>query len=190
MFMVNRLDKKGKAMNFKKHAIILSVIEFLHRHGSWTGKIQIQKALSLLHDKDSAKVPFQFVIYRHGPYSFEVEEELEQMRSYGAIEIEPNAQGYGVVLRPGPMADIAELKGKIAEETKQAISAVCRFVGNRDASDLERLATASWIRKQEKKDNNQAVALRLHQLKPHISIMVAEEADRAVGEWLNQATPL
>jgi uncharacterized protein YwgA len=80
-------------MQFKKHAFILAVIDGLHRHGSWTGKTHVQKALSLLRDSGRVPVPFQFVLYKHGPYSFDVEAELEQMQSYGAIAVEPNAQG-------------------------------------------------------------------------------------------------
>ena len=63
-------------MDFKKHAIILAVIDALHRHGSWTGKTHVQKALSLLRDAGSTEVPFQFVLYKHGPYSFDIEDEL------------------------------------------------------------------------------------------------------------------
>lgn len=79
-------------MEFKKHAFILAVIESLQKHGSRTGETHIQKALSLLHDSGLTKVPFDFVLYKHGPYSFDVETELEEMKSYGAVTVEPVRQ--------------------------------------------------------------------------------------------------
>ena len=57
-------------MDFKKHAFILAVIESLHKYGSWTGKTHVHKSLSLLRDRGNIDVPFSFVLYRHGPYSF------------------------------------------------------------------------------------------------------------------------
>ena len=42
-------------MQFKQHAIILAVIEALHRHNSWTGKTHVQKTISLLHEVTGVK---------------------------------------------------------------------------------------------------------------------------------------
>jgi len=171
-------------MEFKKHAMILAVIDGLKEHGSWTGKTHVQKTLSLLHDKGEIEVPFEFVLYRHGPYSFDVQAELEQMRSYTAIEIEVQGQGYGVVLRRGPMAIYADRMGELSPNEKQAIAKVCRFVGNKGVKDLEKLATASWIRRWEGKTDPQAVAKRLHELKPHIPEAAALLADNEIQGWL------
>lgn len=170
-------------MDFRKHAIILAVIEALHRHGSWTGKTHVQKALSLLRDARTADVPFQFVLYKHGPYSFDIEDELEQMQSYGAIAVEPNPAGYGVVLQSSSGARLVSGFATLMEREKQAIEEVCEFVGNRTVGELERLATASWIRSQEHISDAKQAAERLHTLKPHIPIADAEKAYREITEW-------
>jgi len=170
-------------MQFYKHAYILRVIQKLHQYGSWTGKTHVHKALSLLRDLGKVPVPFEFVLYKHGPYSFEVEAELEQMRSYGAITMEPNTRGYGVVLKAGEAASLVEQSASLSAEVSQAIDQVCRFVSSRSAAELERLATASWIRYQERLDDPAEVARRLHFLKPHVSIVEAERADADVRSW-------
>src|SRR6476659_7928327 len=121
-------------MHFKKHAFILAVIDALRRHGSWTGKTHVQKALSLLRDSGLVPVPFQFVLYKHGPYSFDIEAELEQMQSYGAVAVEPNAGGYGVVLRPDEMAGFVRDRASLSGDEAQAIEDVCRFVGTRNVN--------------------------------------------------------
>ncbi len=46
--------------------------------------------------------------------------------------------------------------------------------------ELERLATAVWIRNREHVTDPREVAQRIHELKPHISLPDAEEADRLV----------
>lgn len=173
-------------MDFRKHALILAVIDALHRHGSWTGKTHVQKALSLLRDAGGTAVPFQFVLYKHGPYSFDIEDELEQMQSYGAISVEPNPNGYGVVLQKSAGAEIVSRYATLDDDELQSIEEVCAFVGDRTVSELERLATASWIRSQERvADANQA-AHRLHALKPHIPIADAEKAYQAIADWRSE----
>ena len=84
-------------MEIKKHAIILGVIESLNEHESWTGKTHVQKALWLLSAVGDIEVPFRFVLYKHGPYSFDVEEESEQMKGYAAVTVD-TIPGMGVSL--------------------------------------------------------------------------------------------
>ncbi len=174
-------------MDFHGHAIILGVIENLHKNGSWTGRTHVQKTLSLLNDRGSMQIPFEFVIYRHGPYSFDVESELAQMRSYGALEVEPNSQGYGVVLSPGPQADLARKIKPLSEEDQKAIEDACCFVGAWGVAKLEQIATTSWIRKKENVSDREGVAKRLHQLKPHIPVEEGKHADAEVCDWLGIA---
>ena len=175
-------------MQYKQHAFVLGVIESLHRHKSRTGKTHVQKALSLLRDLGKVVVPFDFVLYRHGPYSFQVEEALEQMQSYDAIGAEPNTGGYGAVLRPNTMGDFARSREPLTDSEKQAIEEVCTFVGTRNVLDLERLATASWIRQQERIIEPDKVAIRLNSLKPHISVEAGEAANAEVSAWLKDAS--
>ena len=131
-------------------------------------------------------VPFHFVLYRHGPYSFDIEADLEQMRSYGALEIELNNQGYGVVLRPGANAGFLQRNERLVNEEIEAINDVCGFVGSSNIWGLERLATASWIRRQEGLVEREEIARRLNFLKPHVSIAEAEDADAQVEAWLTR----
>jgi hypothetical protein len=163
-------------MEFKRHALILSVIKKLRARGSWTGKTHLQKALALLADTTDITVPFTFVLYKHGPYSFDVEAELEQMRSYAAVDIQPNSDGYGVTIHPGEMASFVREQAAIEFAEDLALEWVCDLVGTRTVSDLERIATAAWIRRREGIADTRKVAERLHQLKPHVSVADAEAA--------------
>jgi hypothetical protein len=164
-------------MNYRKPSLVLAVIRGLRAHGSWTGKTHVQKTLFLLKATSVMEVPFTYVLYKHGPYSFEVESELEQMRSYAAVRSEPDPAGYGVVLMPGPGAMFVERSASLTDLENAQVERICRFVGARNVSDLERLATAAWIRVNEGVQESRSVALRLNQLKPHVSLREAEAAD-------------
>ena len=167
-------------MNFYKHAIILATIDALHKHGSWTGKTHLQKALSLLETVSPVAMPFEFTLYKHGPYSFDVETELEQMKSYAAITALPVPDYYGVVLRRAQNADYVNQVASLDDTTKEAIERICAFIGKSDVKELEKLATAAWIRAKEGIQEPELVAERLHELKPHISVANSLEADEKI----------
>lgn len=164
-------------MDFKKHAWILAVIEGLRKHESWTGKTHVQKTLYLIEAATLSKPPFEFVLYKHGPYSFDAESAIEEMESYGAIAIEP-VPGYGVTITPGPMAEYVRAKVQLGTKEQRAMAKVCKFAGSRNVANLERLATAAWIRKKEGRTKDNDVACRLNEIKPHISVEQAKVADQ------------
>ena len=170
-------------MEFRKHAFILEVIQGLKAVANWTGKTHVQKTLFLVNEATPVQVPFDFVLYKHGPYSFDVETELEQMKSYDAIAIQP-ISSYGVILNPSGNADVVDLLGSITQAEKDSIQEICRFVGSKGVVDLERLATVVWVRNRDKISDSQEVANRVHTLKPHVSLADAEAADQLVTSTL------
>jgi hypothetical protein len=169
--------ERRTAMQFSKHALILAVVEGLQQQGSWTGKTHVQKALFLLGASGVLEVPFPFVLYKHGPYSFDAEEELEQMKSYAALDCR-TVEGYGVVLSPGSNAPLVKRLCPLPAAVQEAVDFVCLSVGRKKVAELEPLATAAWIRTRERLVEPAAVVERLRQLKPHVGPREAEEADR------------
>jgi len=154
----------------------MATVEELKAHGSWTGKTHVQKSIFLLQAAATMDVPFQFVLYKHGPYSFELEAEMEQMMSYDAISAS-SVPGYGVMLNASNNQSVIKRAVTISAHDLSAIKDVCTFVGTRQVSELERLATAAWIRTHDGIKTREAVAVRLHSLKPHISLEDAMLAD-------------
>ena len=174
-------------MQFDKHALILAAVEGLRRHGSRAGKTHVQKSLFLSDASGVLKAPFNFVLYKHGPNSFDFETELEQMKSYSALNSDTVEGWYGVRLSPGMNALLVKRVAPLPDETQKAIEFVCRFVGTKGVVELERLATAVWIRTREHIIDPESVALRLRQLKPHVAIHDAEKADQEAQEHLDSA---
>jgi uncharacterized protein YwgA len=180
-------------MNFHHHALVLEVVSQLHANGSWTGKTHVQKAFFLLQSRSALQKktdftenkltshdsPFEFVLYRHGPYSFELEHAIEEMSSYKALRIEP-MNSYGVSLWGSTNVAFLREKAPLTEEEKAEINSVCRFIGNHDVKTLEQWATAVWIRQREGICETPEVAKRLHEVKPHISVADAMLADTTI----------
>jgi hypothetical protein len=82
------------------------------------------------------------------------------------------------------MASFVKQRATLPNETHVALEQVCRFIRYKNAGQLERLVTAAWIRTREGLQDTDEVAERLHQLKPHISVAEAREADREVVAFL------
>ena len=163
-------------MDYQKHAMLLEVIRSLGRRNCSAGKTNVQKALAIMNETVQ-KTPFGFVLYKHGPYSFDVQATMEQMKTYRAIVSQPNVDGFGINICEGPGSKFVDKNADLPIETKQAIEKVCEFVCSRSVFELERLATAAWIRKREGLKDSFEVAARLNQLKPHVSIDDATTAD-------------
>jgi hypothetical protein len=70
------------------------------------------------------------------------------MKSYGAVAVDPAFDGYGVLLRPAEKAGFVHERAPLGAETREGIEAVCRFMEGKNVGQLERLATAAWIRTQ------------------------------------------
>jgi len=174
-------------MEFVKHALILAMIETLAACGSRTGKTHVIKGLFLGSAAGTLEIPFDFFLYKHGPYSSDIEGNLEQMKSYGAITVQPAYDGYGMLLRPGDMAAFVKQIAPLPVEAKQGIDRVCRFIKSKNVWQLERLATAAWIRTRENTEDSDAVAIRLNVLKPHISVSEAREADRELVTFMQHS---
>jgi hypothetical protein len=106
------------------------------------------------------------------------------MKSYTAVQVD-TIPGTGVSLHDGDMASYFHDNAPLSAKQKKAIERVCKFIGGSNVLELERIATAAWIRTREKIENSRAVAVRLSELKPHVSIEEATKADRRVAALLN-----
>jgi hypothetical protein len=169
-------------MNFEHHKLILETVNGLREKGSWTGKTHVIKTLFLVSCK--IELPFDFLLYKHGPYSFDIDLELEEMKSYLAV-VSEQVLGYGPRLKIGKGKSFVE-GGIVDRPIVDAIRKACQFVGDSNVGQLEALATAAWIRSRENLVNQPKVVDRLIELKPHVSRDTALWADSQVSRnWLH-----
>lgn len=161
-----------------RRALIIELVRNLLSTGSWCGETHIQKCVYFLQDLYRVPLGYDFVLYKHGPYSFDLHDELIEMKACEFLVPEPRSP-YGPTLRLGEReALLTERSQHLGQMYHHELEAVASRLGNANAADLERLATALFltVRYQVNRDKR---ASRLTELKPHISL---EDAHAAVAE--------
>jgi hypothetical protein len=171
----------------RRAAILMRLVENLRERKSWCGETHVQKATFFLQELMQVPLEFDFILYKHGPFSFDLRDELTSLRADELLVLEPQ-WSYGPRISPTDRSDhIQRLFSKTLEKYASRISFVAQKLGPSDVSELERLATALFI-------TNRAGAgvpaderaELLTELKPHISresaVRAVETVDRIVRE--------
>jgi hypothetical protein len=184
----NKAKNGGEAMiRLKNCALILSLLEELKAKGSWGGETHIQKAAFFLKTLAEVPVDFAFILYKHGPFSFDLRDELTAMRADGLLLLQSK-------FPYGPILEITD-QGKqlIARHpiTLEIYGSRVRFVadklGGKGVNDLEKLATALFVIKSEpSRKSGTDRANRIHELKPHVSFEEANPAVTSVEEIMGE----
>ena len=174
----------------KRAAIVLSLIERLREKGGWCGETHIQKTTYFLQELLKVPLNFNFILYKHGPYSFDLSDELMSMRADMLILLK-SQQPCGPSIVPGPESE--QPKRLFPKTLKKYSSKVC-FVADQFAdygvADLERIATAFFIANKGAITDHQQIATIINKIKPHISMEQATEALRTEDELKTKAQGL
>jgi len=172
----------------QKEAIILALVDKLEEQGSWCGETHVQKATFFLEDLTGVPLGLDFVLYKHGPFSFDLRDEITAMRADGLIKMQPQPYPYGPSLLTTENGSKLQSRWpKTIEKYSKDIQFVAERLGTLGVSELERLATALYLTKKYPEEGVESRAQRLNKLKPHISIDEAQSAiqqiDRMVEEY-------
>ena len=161
----------------ERRTLVSALVKTMRDKDSWAGETHIQKCIFFLQEMLNVPLGYQFVLYKHGPYSFDLRSELAVMRAGLYLEVEPRS-GYGPSFTLGHWGQRAANK---LSSYSNAVEFVCDEISTKDVRSLERISTAFFI--QSTPDNtclkSGEVAKRVSELKPHISF---EEARVAVSE--------
>jgi uncharacterized protein YwgA len=174
----------------QRDAVIVSLIENLKAKGSWCGETHIQKAMYFTQELLKVPLEFEFVLYKHGPYSFDLSDELTAMRADAILKLEPQPAPYG----PSFINSIgSQLIKKLYPKTLKKYDPMVKFVadklGGKKVAELERLATALYVTREINTDNSiESWAQCIHKLKPHVSLDEAREAVSIVDTFIHESS--
>jgi uncharacterized protein YwgA len=172
----------------RRDVILIRLIEALRDQGSWCGETHVQKAAYLLQEMAAVPLAFDFILYKHGPFSFELRDELAAMRADGLVSLRVQDPAYGPSIVPGPGADALRKRfPKTLMEHEAHIRFVAQRLDHKSVVELERLGTALFVCKEGGTGTAEARAQRVNAIKPHISVDQALEAVRTVDQWKNEA---
>ncbi len=159
----------------EKFAILLDLAVHLRNQGSWTGETHVQKAMYLLQELFGLPAEFEFVLYKHGPFSFELRESLNQMEAERLIELQEQPYPYGPRIAEGTAAPRLRASAQPTQAFHDQIAFISQELGNAGVAELERIATALFV------SLDPAIApaeraQKLVELKPHVPLPEAEQA--------------
>jgi hypothetical protein len=165
----------------QRAAIVVSLIKALKAQESWCGETNVQKASFFLQELTRVPLDLEFVLYKYGPYSFALTDELTALRADSILALRVRDPKYGPCYVPGELADsLMERYPRTIERFQNKIQFVAQQVGGKKVADLERVATALYVRKQKGPAGIGERAMEITELKPHISLSDAQAAVREV----------
>jgi uncharacterized protein YwgA len=168
----------------RRASLLLATNEELRKAGSWAGETHMQKATYFLQELVNVPLEFEFVLYKHGPFSFDLRDELTFMRAQGFLRLEPQYP-YGPTLVAGEKSELLKHAFRnVIEEYLSRIRFVSKRLGTKTVTRLERTATALYVTLQAPADTDRV--RRLTHLKPHIALQDAQEAMSEVDQIIRE----
>ncbi len=148
----------------ERRTLVCHLVDSMRQHDSWAGETHIQKCVMFLQKLMGVPTGYQFVLYLHGPFSFDLRK--------------PNPS-YGPSFTLG-------VRGKLALRSltgyEDAIGVIAKEVSVKDTRALERLSTAFFLLDGYPGRSPMQTAEELNRLKPHISVEQALQAIEGVND--------
>lgn len=169
----------------ERWATLVALSDVMRDRGSWCGETHLQKSAYLLQELTGVDLGYEFVLYKHGPFSFDLRDELGVMRARAVIDRKVQPSPYGPTLLPTESGRRSvEKYGEFLEKVRDDIEYVAEALGDKGVAQLERITTAFFVTSEEdmKGASPEERADRLVAVKPHVS---REEAQEAV-EFVDQ----
>jgi uncharacterized protein YwgA len=175
----------------QKAVILAELADKMRNHGSWCGETHIQKAVYFLQELLKVPLAYRYVLYKHGPFSFDLRDEITELRVYELFRLEPRPVPYGPSFRP--TANAEELKSRFPKTLNnygERLAFVAETLDGKGVAELEKLATALYVSLESKGASKETRARRISELKPHVLQEQALEAVRELDRIKKEARNL
>lgn len=173
----------------RQQAIIVDMIKCLRGNDDWAGETHVQKCMYFLQEGLNIPLGFDFIMYKHGPFSFELRSRLSSMRAERLLRTEERPP-YGDSLEVGERGNsIAERLEKVITTYHPQVKYIAEQVAPKGAgvAELERLGTALFVIKEHPGEDESVLAERITELKPHVSFGASMQAIVRTREILERA---
>ncbi len=173
--------------NIEKWVVIGELVRGLREHQGWAGETQLQKTLFFLQELLQVPMGYDFMLYKHGPYDFDLHDELGGMLTNSVLALE-HRPPYGPRFKVGDIGEglIHQRKDDIISYI-QHIEFIAETLSNKDIRDLERLGTALLLKKEFPDLDQTTLASKIVELKPHVPHNMALSAVQEVLEIEDKA---
>ena len=171
----------------QQQAVVVETVRQLRSHQSWAGETHVQKSLFFLQNLLGVPLSYQFVLYKHGPYSFDLHHDIGRMRAYDFLRLEARAP-YGPSFVPGLISEklIARFDETV-EPYRPSMEFIGKYLGTANVRELERYATALYVKLEHPDQSSDYLAESIIKVKPHISLEQASAAVQSVDNLMQLA---
>jgi hypothetical protein len=167
--------------------VLLTLLEQLKNRGSWCGETHLQKATFFLQQMMRVPLGFDFVLYKHGPYSFDLNDEITALRADHLLTVQPRSP-YGPSLYPSEAGlALFERFPRTRDRYAKAVRFVADRLAGKNVLELERLGTALFVTSMAPTSGYNQWVERLQATKPHVLAEDAREALRLVDDMTEAA---
>ena len=155
-------------------AVMGELIAGLRAAGSWCGETHVQKSVYVLQVGLHVPLRYDYILYKHGPYSFELKSQMAGLIGRGLLRQEFSSPPYGPRLIGTDVMEshVSRYADKIGQHSA-AIRRVAQFFRDRGVAELEVLSTALYVTVSQRGETAEKRAERVHGLKPHVSLKTA-----------------
>ena len=170
----------------RRSAVVAALAWRLRSRGSWSGETHIQKATYLLQYLAGVPLDYEFILYKHGPFSFELRTSISTMRGDGVIQLQVQPYPYGpsLVVADEQKRRIEALYPRALAKYGKKLDSLAKWVGEFDVSRLEQVATALYVTRENTGERRGGErARRIQVLKPHVTFGDAEWAIAQIDEY-------
>jgi len=153
----------------ERDAILLRLIKSMGERGGWCGETHVQKSAYFLQELYRVPLGLTFILYKYGPYSFDLSDELVSMQWKAWIELIARPFPYRPSLSVGPLGNrVIERSQPLLQSYVTQIDSVAECFATMKVAELERYATALMVLLEKPGRNSFEMVEVLRRLKPHI----------------------
>lgn len=160
----------------EQYAICLRMIEALSQHGSWCGETHIQKASYVMQTLGAEQKIWDFVLYKHGPYSFDLHATIDALKQMNFLTLKVNPPY-------GPQIGLSETGKSLLHKYSEIVAAydsaifkTAELLADKGVQQLEKIGTALLLNREYHDAEDDFLAQKINEIKPHISIGDAQTA--------------
>ena len=167
----------------KRAALISEMLDRMIEKGSWAGKTHLQKCIFFLQAMAGVPTGYVFQLYRYGPFSFEMRDEIIRLQAEDIIRLAPRSASYRSSLKTTEASKhLRKYVSKTLDQHSKAIDFVADHFGALNASELEPLATAFYFHLEDAHIPDEEVGEKVNAAKSHISVAEATAAAQRTRE--------
>jgi uncharacterized protein YwgA len=150
--------------------LVGGIVRSLDAVGSWCGETHIQKTSYIAKHVKDVPLESEFTLYKHGPFSFDLNAVLNEMRSQNLLSVTPMGDyGSSFELNERLWSALNRAAGDAFDRYARTVQSLCEKLGRKRVAELERITTAVYVALKFPELSAKARVKKLTELKPHIN---------------------